>query len=76
MAGLVPAIPFSGPLCSVNRDARDKRGHDGGINQRYSLLASRHSPRHADDCVVPAFFRRQMITNGSRNRAIPVALAR
>jgi hypothetical protein len=31
IAGLVPAIPLREALCSPKRDARDKRGHDGGI---------------------------------------------
>src|SRR5262249_54365481 len=30
MAGLVPAIPLRWAQCLPKRDARDKRGHDGG----------------------------------------------
>src|SRR6476646_9589436 len=29
MAGLVPAIPLRISLCPPDRDARDRRGHDG-----------------------------------------------
>jgi len=28
IAGLVPAIPIMGALCLVNRDGRNKSGHD------------------------------------------------
>ncbi len=59
ITGLVPVIPLSGAQpCLMNRDARDKRGHDGGeflLGFLRSLLACSPSTGH-DGGKTYAFF--------------------